>query len=221
MPTIPHSSLSRLLGPRARLLAALLATCGLAMPGCAGSARIYSVPFVRTDFPPQERPVNTVEASEAYYWLGEDGELNIALRQHSSPLFGLGFESEWTMSLVLEAMPAGSQRLYTLDRQSVRTLQVAGPIRQRGASLMGVAVIHAERGRSIEGRFHANVRQQNFAFLAGWSPDIRLAPVMVLAGTFHAGHDPERGRAIRERTESDDFGRDQEAPPVILIPPMN
>ncbi len=195
----------------------LLAACVLPV-GCTGRAQVYSVPLVRTDLPPPEPLLQTVQPSEAFYWLGESGELNVALRHYAAPAAGLGIETEWLLSLVLEGLPAGSQRLYTLDAQSVRTLQILGPTRQRSASLMGVAVMHAPRGRVLEGRFHANVRQQAFGFLDGWSPDIRSAPVAVMVGEFRAVHDPVRGQAIRLRTEADRFGRDGEVSSAIVVP---
>jgi len=190
-----------------RLARGFVIALGVLIAGCSGQGTISAVPFMRTDFGPTEPAVQTVEVNEAYYWLDNDGMLNISLRRHTPSILGQAFEENWVMSLKLEGLPAGSERLYHLGAESLREVSSRRGLHDRAASLMGVAVTHAPRGVRLEGRFHAVVRRQQFNALTGWVPEIYRAPMGGVAGTFPAGHDTDRGRAIRERATADGFGR--------------
>jgi len=195
-------------GPRGLKPAALWLLLGVAaISGCTGHGTVYGVPFMRRDFPPTEPPAQVVQAGEAYYWIDGQKRLNVALRRHVPSLLGKAFEYDWLMSLVLEDLPAGSEKLYYLGMDSVRQLASYGGAHQRSTSLTGIAVIHAPSRWELRGRFHATVRQQQFTVLTGWAPDLGRAPMIVQAGTFEAVHDPESGKAIRDRTEADGFAR--------------
>jgi hypothetical protein len=182
------------------LLLAALAT------GCAGRGRVFSVPLYRSDMPPDEPPAATVEPDQAYYWVEDDGPLNVSLARAwaagpaSAPV-------EWRLSLMLEKLPAGSARLYKLDRSSIRLVEAGGGIHRRGLSIRGVAVIEAPRGGRLKGRFHTWIRLQQFTVLTGWAPPINRAPIVIVTGEFEAVENAEAGRRIREATEADDFGR--------------
>ncbi len=193
---------------RTSLIAGLIgaaALCGVA--GCNGSATVHSMPFLRQDFSATEAPAQKIDIDEAYYWLDDQKRLNVALCRHVPSLLGKAYEYDWRLSLVLEDLPAGSEKLYRLGVDSIRLLLAHGGLHARGASLMGVAVVHAPRNGVMRGRFHANLRQQAFTVLTGWTPPLGRAPLVVMAGPFQAIHDPVRGRAIRDRTEADGMER--------------
>jgi len=185
----------------------LSVTWSALLTGCSGQATISAVPFMRTDFAPTEQAVETIAANEAYYWLDDDGMLNIALRRYVPSVWDSAFDEIWVMSLKLEGLPAGSERLYRLGSQSVRQASSHGGLHYRSASLMGVAVAEAPCDGRLEGRLHAVVRRQQFSVLTGWTPDIFRAPMVVMTGTFEAVHNSATGREIRERATADGFGR--------------
>lgn len=178
----------------------------LTAAGCAGDGAVRIMPLMRTDFPDSEPLVQEVTVDEAYYWL-EGDQLNVSLRTHRGAGLGQPFDFEWQISLVLDEMPAGSSRLYRLDMDSVRMAQTVGADHRRSRSWTGVAVIEApERGR-LGGRFHVNVRQQQFTLLGGWQPHFLQAPMLIVAGRFQATENAERGRDILEETEAMGFER--------------
>lgn len=184
----------------------LLALAMVSFAGCQGSATVRIVPLMRSDIGPREPLVQEVAVDQAYYWL-EGEELNIALRCHRSSVLGAAFEYDWQMSLVLEALPAGSSRLYKLKSDAIRIVQTFGAGQNRCRTWSGVAVIEAPEGGRLQGRFHANVRQQTFTLLKGWQPPPLQAPMMIVVGQFDAVNDADRGRAIRAETEAVGFER--------------
>lgn len=191
------------------LLASVLDT------GCTGHGTVHTVPFMRSDFGPAEHPIISTPVTEAYYWVEPDGQLRIALRHHAPSLLGKVLESDWQMSMVLDGLPAGVEKLYTLNSRSVRVKHSRGPAHQRFASLAGVAVAGSPKHRTITGRFHATVRGQQFGVFSGWSPALQRGPLVVMVGTFTAVENADRGRAILQHTEDDGFDRKGELPPTL------
>jgi len=190
----------------------VVSTCALGvawLAGCGGSGSVHVMPFERRDFPPTEPPAEVIPATEAYWWR-EGDELNVALRREALCLAGPSCERELLLSLVVEGMPAGRERLYPLQRDALRERSSDRGAHRRSASLNGVAVIAAPQGGRLKGRFHVSVRQQQFTILTGWTPRLARAPLAVMAGTFEAVHDPRRGRKIRARVEADEFDRSSE-----------
>jgi len=181
-----------------------LAWCLIVAAGCSGGGVVHTLPLRRTDFQPGERPITSVPITQAYYWTDEDGTLNIGLGYRARSLLGKAYDAEWFLSLVLDGLPAGSERLYKLGKREIRTVQSHGGDHRRGSSGDGVAVIEAPRGGRLKGRFQAWIRQQRFSVLAGWSS---RAPALIMAGEFEAVLNPVKGRQILARTEEDGFGR--------------
>ena len=178
-----------------------------ALAGCSGRASIHAMPFMRKDIAPTEPIAETVEADQAYWWLGEGGTLNVSLRRQTHSFLGKSFEKDYLFSLVLEGLPAGSEKLYRLNRDSVRQRCSNRGVHHRSMSVMGVVVVETPKDKWLKGRFHVVVRRQQFSILTGWAPRAERAPLTVLAGTFEAVRDPMRGQAVRDRTERDGFGR--------------
>jgi len=183
-----------------------LVTALLAVAGCRGSADVRVVPLMRTDFTEREPLVQQVPVDEAYYWL-EDGRLWISLRCYRPSALGPAFAFDWEMSLVVDGLPAGSARLYPLKGEAVRVVQTVGGDQRRSRGWTGVAVIHAPENGRLQGRFHCNVRQQQFTLLRGWQPSPLAAPMFIVVGRFEAVENAELGRAIRDETEAAGFER--------------
>ena len=175
--------------------------------GCSGGGVVHTVPLIRTDLQPGEPPISSIPLTEAYYWTDEGGGLNIALGSRARSMLGQAFDAEWLMSIVLEALPAGSEALYHLRTREIRMVQSHGGDHRRGRCVRGVVVIEAPRHGRLSGRFHAWVSQQRFGVLTGWVPRISRAPVTIMTGKFEAALDPVKGRRILARTEADGCAR--------------
>jgi len=191
----------------------VLSLAGLSLlAGCTGRATVHTVPFMRKQFAPNEMLVHTVNPNEAYYWLDDDGKLNVVLKYKQGSLLGPAFEIEWLMSMVLEGLPAGSERLYELRRPAVRIVQSRGGDHRRSQSLRGIAVIYAPQGGRLKGRFHVTIQQQQFHVLQGWS----RGGLMVSVGEFEAVENAIAGQEILKLTEADGFERRAEpsVPPI-------
>jgi len=196
-----------------RYFSLLISTAAILLyvAGCRGYATVRMVPFMRSDLAPASPLVRTVRPTEAYYWLDDEGKLNISLGYRSKSIFGEAFDAEWLMSVVLDGLPAGSQKLYQLRKQAVRITSSHGGIHTRSRSGRGVALVHARQGGHLKGRFHITVHQQGFSVLNGWSP----RGLLVVVGDFFAVEDKARGADVLARTEQDGFGRDLDTGPTI------
>lgn len=174
--------------------------------GCTGTGQVRVVPLLRTDFAEREPLVQELSIQEAYYWI--DGEqLTIALRSRRGSLLGRAFDFDWEMSLVLDELPAGSSRLYQLKGDAIRVVQTAGADQRRSRTWTGIAVVNSPENGRLSGRFHANVRQQQFTLLGGWQPPFLRAPTMVVVGRFEAVVNHKLAMGIRDETEAPGFER--------------
>lgn len=178
----------------------------LLLTGCTGTGVVNLVPFNRSDFPQDEPLIAEIPVNEAYWWRGEEGQLNVALAYRVKSIFGRARSGHWLMSMVLDGWPAGKERLYRVGPRAVRIVQSMGGHHRRARSLSGIVVIRVEDGDRLSGRFHVSVLQQKFGLLTGWTARFAHAPQIVI-GRFAAIRDPDAGQAVREQTEADDFGR--------------
>jgi hypothetical protein len=177
---------------------------------------------VRSDFQAGEPLIGSVPIHEAYYWLGEDGSLHIALRHYSRSLLNEVFDAEWLMSIVLDGLPAGSQKLYRIRAREIRMARSHRGDHRRGQSVTGIVVVEAPRGGVLKGRFHAWVRQQQFRVLTGWAPEIHRAPMQVMVGEFEAVQNATRGQEILSETESEGLERPPPTPTATQpTPPVH
>lgn len=187
---------------------ALLASLGLLwLAGCTGSGRVHVLPPMRSDLPPDQPLIATVPITEAYYWMGERGEVNVALAYQAKSLLGKPFDVQWLMSIVLDEAPAGSEKLYQVRDRAVRMAYTRGTEHRRGQSLHGTVVIESLRDGRLRGRFHLWMRQQQFVFLTGWTPEMNRAPLEIMVGEFEAVQDSLKGVRILTLTEADGMGR--------------
>jgi len=183
------------------LLATVLFTGGCSV------GQIQIVPMLRADIQPREPLVASLEPQEGWYWKGENGRLNVVLARHDRSLIDKNFDSRWAMSLVLEDLPAGRERLYRANPRTARFVQSFGGSHRRAKSASGVVVIERTIGGRFKGRFHLLVRQQQFTALNGWGPPLYRAPLAIMVGRFEMRPDAARGKLILERTEADGFDR--------------
>ena len=184
----------------------------IGLVGCTGSGSVVMVPVARSDFGPQEPLVQTVPIGEAYYQVDQQGELTVGLRCHQASLWGRILDFHWQMSIVLDGLPAGSQKLYRAGPYSVRVVQSYGGDHRRGQSLSGVAVVYAPARGRLKGRLHVTMRLQQFSPLTGWAPALYRAPLIIVVGEFEAIDQPQRAGQIRARTEPEGLERQRQGP---------
>jgi len=177
------------------------------LAGCTGRGSVAMVPFMRSDLQPQEVLVQRVPINEAYYSVDDQGEITVALRYHAKSLLNKTFDVDWQMSIVLGSLPAGSQKLYRMSNRTGRIAQSHMSNSRRGESLTGIVVLHAPKNGRLKGRFHANMRLQQFGVLTGWSPALYRAPMVITVGEFEAIENFERAQQIRAHTEPEGLER--------------
>lgn len=178
----------------------------LLLTGCTGTGLVNLVPFNRSDFRQDEPLIAEIPIHEAYWWRGDEGELNLALAYRVKSVFGRARSGHWLMSMVLDDWPAGKERLYRVGPRHVRIVQSIGGNHRRARSLSGIVVIRVESDDRLSGRFHMSVLQQKFGLLTGWTARFAHAPQIAI-GRFTAIRDRDAGQAILEQTEADNFGR--------------
>jgi len=183
------------------LCAAVLVLCGCSV------GRVQVVPMLRSDILPRESLIASVEPHEGWYWKGENGKLNVVLARHDRSLLDKNLDARWAMSLVLDDMPAGRERLYRVNPRTVRLVESYGGSHRRAKSASGVVVIERSIGGRLKGRFHLLVRQQQFTALNGWGPPLYRAPLAIMVGRFEVRPDAARGKPVLARTEADGFDR--------------
>ncbi len=199
---------------RIRMLVCLaLAGAGPFIAGCS-VGEVQMVPWMRDDIRPREPLIGSIEPREAWYWQGADGKLNIALARRDRSIVNKDLDLTWAMSFVLEGMPAGSEKLYRVNSQTVRQYQSFLGDHRRGKSAAGVVVIERSPGGRLQGRFHIWVRQQQFSMLTGWGPVWPRAPVAIVVGRFQADPDRGKGKPLLDLTEADGFDRASEVRPI-------
>ncbi len=174
--------------------------------GCS-VGQVQVVPMMRSDIQPRESLIASVEPHEGWYWQDEKGKLNVVLARHDRSLLDKNLDARWAMSLVLDDMPAGRERLYRANPRTVRLVQSYGGGHRRAKSASGVVVIERAIGGRLKGRFHLLVRQQQFTALSGWGPPLYRAPLAIMVGRFEVRPDAARGKPVLARTEADGFDR--------------
>lgn len=178
--------------------------------GCSGSGVVHVVPQLRADLPADEPLLRSIHPERAYYRVGADGELAVGLAHHAGSLLGEDYAADWKMSLLLEGLPAGRERLYRIRLREVQGVASHAGDHRRFRSMAGIAVVEAPKNRRLKGRFHLVVTEQSFGVLSGWSPPLYQGPLLVMVGEFSAVEDAAMTDAIVIETEPEGFERPTE-----------
>ncbi len=198
--------------PAARWRAAV-SLCALSAAGCAGHASIHVVPLGSRNISATKPLVVRIEPDECYYWVNQQQQLCVAMRQAKGSLWGKRFEQEFLVSLVLDGLPAGSTRNYRVGRRTVRSRYNEGFHHTRSASLTGIAAIWDFGKRNLQGRFRLIASRQDYSVLTGWRGKRRV----LLVGEFTAVPDTGAGRTILEDTEEGAMSRLPPQPKPIPV----
>lgn len=189
-----------------RLLAAMLVTGVACLTGCTGSGRVNFVSLNMTDIDPPPAKARQFDAAECYWWLDDQGDLNVALRSvRDAALLGKLGRVELCISFVLDAPPAGSGRNYPIRQREVRAVALNAMQSHRFTSFAGIAGVTTQPNKGFRGSFRVWMHAHSELSMFNVMPN-RPSPLLCF-GTFEAVHDPVRGRALRERTESSGFAR--------------
>ena len=108
------------------------------------------------------------------------------------------------MSLVLDQLPSGRERLYKLDQRSLRAVARGGPTESRFTAATGVVALSRQSEERLRGSFRLLARKQTSRWFGGW----RQPTNHLMQGTFSAVYDQECGYPIAAETESQGWQRD-------------
>lgn len=173
----------------------------IAGAGCSGSAEVQLVSIHRMAIDPPAVDVQKFHANECYWWIEDSGNLNIAIRcKRFNPLAGRLGGVEVNMSWVLGKPPAGSGRDYRVRAGMMRAIIETPLETHRFVFYSGMVKVLVADNDQMEGSFRIFAVHRG-----GFSPLLLLQGPrgnFMFFGTFRAVKDPERGRAIVERTDS-------------------
>jgi hypothetical protein len=172
--------------------------------GCAGSARVELIPLNYKTIDSASALTRPLGLDRCYWWTDESGQVWIAMQCERRPVFGKLGTFLYQMSLVLEKLPSGKQREYTVAERELRAVARFSGFESRFVSSAGVVALYREPGNRLVGSFRFLARREVSQLLGGWSPPTSY----VMQGTFEAVHDEQRGRPIAEATESHGWDRE-------------
>jgi hypothetical protein len=186
-----------------------LGVCLGALTGCGGRGHIEVVSLNYRAIDPPAPRVARINLDRCYWWTDQDGQVWIAMEREIRPLLGgrLG-NFHLQMSLVLERLPAGTERYYIAAKRELRARALVGPTQIRFSSAAGILALYREPGDRLRGSFRLLTRRVVTRWLGGWG---RPSSYLML-GSFEAVHDEARGRRIAAATESSGWERSRTGP---------
>ena len=180
--------------------------------GCTGRADLQFVSTNLTAINPPPPIVYHYEPRHCFWWLDDDGSMNIAMEFENMSLFSRLGRLRMQVSLTFENPPAGEARDYAIGPRTVRGRFETAMTQARLISSAGVISISKAPDGNFRGSFRTLLQQFPGVSLFSLAPQKPGSYLMF--GTFDAVHDAARGRKIREDTESDGWAR-----PAIIPPP--
>jgi hypothetical protein len=175
----------------------------VASAGCAPRSAVHLIPLGHRRLPPTGDLLRTVHPDRAWWWLDEQGRLCIAMHESKRSILGKPYGREFDASLLLEAMPAGSSRTYTVQRQTMRHRERMGYVQLRSASASGLVTVSREGEKRLRVRMRLEARQQSFWVFTGWGGDTAVLWV----GEFTADLNQPAGESVWIRTEEGKLAR--------------
>lgn len=182
----------------------LTPTFVLVLSGCAGSAELQFVSTNLASINPPPPIVYRYDPQQCYWWVDDDGSLNIAMQFDRVNLFTELGRLRLQLSLMFDAPPAGSGRDYTIGARNVRGRFETALTQARLISSGGVVAV-TKTGDRFRGSFRVLLQQHPGLSLLSLTP--QRPGNYLMFGKFDAIHDPDRGRTIRDSTESDGWVR--------------
>ncbi len=178
----------------------------LALSGCRGHGVVHLVPTGTAKISITKPLLLEIHPTECYFWVTDENQLCIAMRQNKHSLLGKWGRREFILSMVLEGVPAGAGRNYRAGRRTMRAHRFKGLSHSRIASLAGIVGVWDYDQRKLRGRFRFSAKQQTYSILTGWGSNRGL----LVIGDFTAIPNRKAGEALLARTEQHGMERGKE-----------
>ena len=169
----------------------------LALSGCRGHGVVHLVPTGSAKISMTKPLLLEIHPTECYYWVTDENQLCIAMRQNKHSLLGKWGRREFILSMVLEGVPAGVGRNYKANRQTMRAHRHKGLSHARLASFAGIVSVWGFDQKKLRGRFRFSTKQQTYSVLTGWGSNRGL----LVVGEFTTVPNRKEGEALLARTE--------------------
>lgn len=185
--------------------------------GCRGSATVQFVALHPSEIDPPSTEVTRFDAPEAYWWIDQAGEINVAVRclKRNVWLGRLG-DAELAFSLTPGPPPAGRARNYKIALRESRILIRSGWRVQRFTAFAGILGLILDDETHAHGSFRVWLQPQAQLSLFAFPPQ---PPGSVMCfGTFKAVRDAFRGEEIRATCEADGWTRPTRRPSATTRP---
>ncbi|MFH1748565.1 MAG: hypothetical protein ABIG44_16140 [Planctomycetota bacterium] len=179
------------------------ASCTMLLAGCGGNAHLELTSLNYNSIDPPTPRTAKLDLNRCYWWTDADGQVWIAMESIRRPLFGVLGDFTFRLSLVLEKLPAGEGRNYTVAQRELRAVARFAVTEGRFVSSAGIVALYRADGDRLRGSLRLQTRREVSQLLGGWGrPSSYL-----MQGNFTAIHDETRGRPIAEATESQGWHR--------------
>ena len=200
---ISHSTIDPPQAEQSTILAFMGLLLSIILSGCTGHAEVNIVPLGTKRIDTTAPLIVRVSPDECYFWVNEQDEFCVAMRNSSRSILGKRFEKEFLLSLVAKGLPAGGGREYRMDRRTARVRHDAGYGHTRSASLSGIFAVWNYRRNQLRGRFRFTAKEQSYSVLSGWSGN----NAVLVVGEFMAVADRAAGEKLLARTEDGAMSR--------------
>jgi hypothetical protein len=149
-----------------------LLTSVIAIGGCAGSAELQFVSTNLAAINPPPPIVYRYEPQQCYWWIDDDGSLNIAMQFDRVNLFSEIGRLRLQASLMFDAPPAGSGRDYVVGSRNLRGRFESPLAKARLISTSGVVSV-SKAGDRFRGSFRILLQQHPGLSLLSLTPQRR------------------------------------------------
>jgi hypothetical protein len=154
------------------------------MAGCGGNIHCTFVSqnmnSIRVE-PTDTRPAQ-LDANECYWWVDDDGNLNIAGRSEQKSLFGKQYDREFVIWLVPGKPSQGVGKDYRLIHGKVKGYIRSGPNFHRFESTFGLIGIENRPHDRLIASYRSGLQIQSAKLFGGWSSSV----LFYLFGTLEA-----------------------------------
>jgi len=187
-------------------LVALVVCIAAGCVGCSGAATVQFVSLHPSEIDPPSAEVMRFDAPEAYWWIDQAGEMNVAVRcRRRNVWLGRLGDVELAFSLMPGPPPAGRARNYKIALRESRIIVRSALQTRRFNAYAGILGLILDDETHAHGSFRIWLQPQ--AQLSFFSfPPQRPGSVLCF-GTFRAVRDAVRGEAIRATCEADGWTR--------------
>lgn len=163
---------------------------------CSGRASLVvtSLDYRNIDPPPA---YSKIDLDECFWWTDDGGQVWIALRRRIASPISSGFNFAFSLSLLLDRLPAGHARNYLVGNNELRGVAQVGPLASTFESSAGILALYRESGDRLRGSLKLEVIRRTATLLGGRTGATRY----LFVGDLLAIHNERRGREIAMEIE--------------------